>query len=55
MNIYFLKFKKKFDIIFLDPPYKDKNLNNILNKNIKKKKFLKKNGIIIFIDIKKKR
>ena len=36
----------KFDIIFLDPPYKDKNLENILNK-IKDQKILNKNGIII--------
>ena len=39
-------FSKKFDIIFLDPPYKIKNLNEILNK-IYKSKLLNKNGIII--------
>ena len=42
----FSKLKKKFDIIFLDPPYKDKNLENIFI-NIKKEKILEKNGIII--------
>ena len=36
----------KFDIIFLDPPYKNKNLENLLNK-IDDQKILKKNGIII--------
>ena len=49
-NIYnnniFLKLDYKFNIIFLDPPYKDKNLNNLLNE-IKDKKILNKNGIII--------
>ena len=49
-NIYdestFLIFKNKFDIIFLDPPYKDKNIDKILS-NIKKQKLLTKNGIII--------
>ena len=37
---------KLFDIIFLDPPYKDKNLEKIFN-SIEKAKILKKNGIII--------
>ena len=36
----------KFDIIFLDPPYKDKNLELVLNK-IKKEEILNSNGIII--------
>ena len=49
-NIYdestFLIFKNKFDIIFLDPPYKDKNIDKILS-NIKKQKLLTKNGILI--------
>ena len=36
----------KFDIIFLDPPYKEKKLDLIIN-NISKKKILNKNGIII--------
>ena len=37
---------KKFNIIFLDPPYKDKNLEIILN-NIKDVNILDPNGIII--------
>ena len=36
----------KFNIIFLDPPYKDKKLFNVLLK-IKNLKLLEKNGIII--------
>tara|TARA_B100001057_G_scaffold23817_1_gene22040 strand:- start:355 stop:921 length:567 start_codon:yes stop_codon:yes gene_type:complete len=35
-----------FDIIFLDPPYKDKNLDKIFE-TIRKGNILKKNGIII--------
>ena len=42
----FKNFKIKFDIIFLDPPYKDKNINIILEKIINLK-LLKKNSIII--------
>jgi len=42
----FSNLKKKFNIIFLDPPYKDKNLENLL-KNIYDEKILNKNGIII--------
>jgi 16S rRNA (guanine966-N2)-methyltransferase len=42
----FLKLDNQFDIIFLDPPYKDKNLENLLNE-IKNQKILNKNGIII--------
>ena len=49
-NIYdektYLNLNYKFDIIFLDPPYRDKNYVNILEK-IKKEKLLTKNGIII--------
>ncbi len=49
-NIYdestFLIFENKFDLIFLDPPYKDKNINEILL-NIKKQKILSQNGVII--------
>ena len=37
---------KNFDLIFLDPPYKDKNLE-ILLKNIQDKFLLKRNGIIV--------
>ena len=44
-NIFF-NLNKKFDIIFLDPPYKTKNLDKILIK-IKNKKILKEKGIII--------
>ena len=40
------KIKDKFDIIFLDPPFKDKNLEELLD-NINKKDILKKDGIII--------
>jgi len=36
--------KNTFDIIFLDPPFKDKNLDKLL---IKIEKLLNKNGIII--------
>tara|TARA_Y100000591_G_scaffold243759_1_gene214584 strand:+ start:120 stop:683 length:564 start_codon:yes stop_codon:yes gene_type:complete len=36
----------KFDIIFLDPPFKEKNLEELL-KNIHKKNILKKFGVII--------
>ena len=39
-------FKKKFDIIFLDPPYKQSDLNNLINLIIENK-LLKNNGIII--------
>ena len=49
-NIYkddiFKNFENKFDIIFLDPPYKDKNINIIFEK-ISDYKILKKNAIII--------
>ncbi len=37
---------KKFDIVFMDPPYKDKNLNLLL-KNLENMKILNKNGIIV--------
>ena len=42
----FSKLDKKFDIIFLDPPYKDKKIEEILLK-IKNEKILNKKGIII--------
>ena len=35
-----------FDIIFLDPPYKEKNLKKILD-NISSEKLMKDNGVII--------
>ena len=37
---------QKFDLIFLDPPYKHKNLEILLN-NIQNKVILKENGIIV--------
>jgi|TARA_B110001452_G_scaffold36777_1_gene28126 16S rRNA (guanine966-N2)-methyltransferase len=40
------KLNNKFDIIFMDPPYKEKNLLNLLNIIIKLK-LLKDQGIII--------
>ena len=43
-NLKFTPFKA--DIFFLDPPYKDKNLE-ILLKNIQDKFLLKSNGIIV--------
>ncbi len=42
----FLKINYKFDIIFLDPPYKIKDLNYVFN-YIKTNKILNHNGIII--------
>jgi len=42
----FLKLEDKFDIIFLDPPYRNKNLDKVLI-DINEQKILKKNGIII--------
>ena len=39
-------FNEKFDIVFLDPPFKEKNLINIINK-IKKEKILKKKHVLI--------
>ncbi len=39
-------FKSKFNIIFLDPPYKDKNLNTLLEK-IRYLNILEQNGVII--------
>ena len=49
-NVYHLEKLKihlqDFDIIFLDPPYKEKDIR-ILLEIIKEKQFLKKNGIIL--------
>jgi len=42
----FSKLENKFDIIFLDPPYKDKNLDKLLIE-INNQKILNKNGIVI--------
>ena len=39
-------FSKKFDIIFLDPPYRDKNINLLIDQIIDQK-ILKKNGIVL--------
>ena len=39
-------FDLKFNIIFIDPPYKEMQVNNIIEKIIEKK-LLKKNGIFI--------
>ena len=46
IDIDFLEKKEKFDIIFLDPPYKEKKIDTILN-NLSKFKTLKPDGIII--------
>ena len=40
------KINKKFDIIFLDPPFKEKRINELIEKIIEKK-ILNTNGIII--------
>ena len=49
-NIYekkfFRKLNKKFDIIFLDPPFKDKDILVLLN-SIKDQNIVNENGIII--------
>tara|TARA_B100000524_G_scaffold288048_1_gene163107 strand:- start:338 stop:901 length:564 start_codon:yes stop_codon:yes gene_type:complete len=46
IDLNFLEKKEKFDIIFLDPPYKEKRISNILN-NLYKYKTLKPDGLII--------
>ena len=46
-DINFLKsLDKKFDIVFMDPPYKDKDIN-LLFDNIYNHKILNENGILI--------
>ena len=45
-NNFQFKSELKFNIIFLDPPYRDKNLFEILRK-IENTKILNKNGIVI--------
>jgi 16S rRNA (guanine966-N2)-methyltransferase len=45
-NFEFKNLKLRYDIVFLDPPYKEKALENILNKIIENR-ILKDNGIII--------
>ena len=52
IEIDFLEKKEKFDIIFLDPPYKEKEIHTILN-NVYKFKTLKPDGIIIIHRYKK--
>ena len=42
----FINLSNRFDIIFLDPPYKDKNINKIFD-NIEKSEVLNNGGIII--------
>jgi 16S rRNA (guanine966-N2)-methyltransferase len=41
-----IHFKKNANIVFLDPPFKEKDINKILN-TILENKILNKNGIII--------
>jgi len=43
---YIGNFNDKVDLIFLDPPYKEKNIFELIN-NITKVNILKKNGIIV--------
>ena len=45
-NLNFKDFKNKFDIIFMDPPYKEKNLHSLLT-NIIKSNILSKEGVLI--------
>ena len=49
-NIYDINFFKslniKFDVIFMDPPYKDKNLDLLLN-NIKNENVLSEKGVLV--------
>ncbi|MDA9769014.1 16S rRNA (guanine(966)-N(2))-methyltransferase RsmD [Candidatus Pelagibacter sp.] len=45
-KLNFNNFDKKFDIIFMDPPYKEKNLLPLLTE-INRSNILNKNGIII--------
>ena len=45
-NLNFKGFKSKFDIIFLDPPFNEKNLNQIMLR-IHDSRLLEKNGILI--------
>tara|TARA_Y100000389_G_C17410674_1_gene490727 strand:- start:62 stop:625 length:564 start_codon:yes stop_codon:yes gene_type:complete len=45
-QLNFNKIGSKFDIIFMDPPYKEKKLSELINKIIDSK-ILNKNGIII--------
>lgn len=46
INTYEKYLNKKFDIIFMDPPYKEKKINNLIDE-IQDRKFLNKEGVII--------
>lgn len=39
-------FSKKFDLIFMDPPYREENINFLIDQ-IKQSEILKKNGVLI--------
>ena len=43
---YYKNFKKKFQMIFMDPPYKEKKINYLIEE-VKDKKILDEKGIII--------
>jgi len=43
---FFKSLNKKFDVIFIDPPYKDKNLDLLLN-NIKNENVLNEKGVLV--------
>lgn len=43
---FFKSLNKKFDVIFMDPPYKDKNLDLLLN-NIKNENVLSEKGVLV--------
>ena len=45
-HLNFKNFDDQFDIIFMDPPYKEKELNKIIN-SIIDAKILKDNGVVI--------
>ena len=45
-NYFLKKIQLKFNIIFLDPPYREKRLSNIID-NIFQEKILNKDGVII--------
>ena len=46
VDLDFTKLNQKYDLIFLDPPFKEENIKFILSK-IYNSKILKNNGIII--------
>ena len=45
-NIYSEFFNEKFDLIFFDPPFKNENMNTLIEM-IAQKKILKKKGIVV--------